>query len=142
MTTLPHLDDAAIRDILTSVTTIAVVGASTNPDRPSNHVTEFLVRKGFKVFPINPGQAGKTIEGRTILASLDEVPVAIDMVDVFRASEAVAELVEEAIAHRAKIVWTQLGVFPDAETIARAEAAGLRLVVNRCPAIEMPRLGM
>lgn len=138
----PHLDDATIRDILTSVGTIAVVGASTNPDRPSHHVTEFLVRKGFTVYPVNPGQAGKTIEGRTVLASLDEVPEPIDMIDVFRASDAVAGLVEEAIALGAKIVWTQLGVFPDAETIARAEAAGLRLVVNRCPAIEMPRLRM
>ena len=134
-------DDAYIRDILGSVKTIAVVGASANPARPSHHVTEFLVRRGYTVFPVNPGLAGQEIAGRPVYASLAEVPVPIDMVDVFRASDAVGPIVEAAIAVGAKVVWMQLGVRNDTAAEA-AEAAGLKVVMNRCPAIEMPRLGM
>jgi len=134
-------DDAYIRDILGSVKRIAVVGASANPDRPSFHVLEFLVEQGYDVVAINPGLAGREIAGRPVYAALDEVPGAIDMVDVFRNSEAAADAVDEAVAIGAKVVWLQLGVRNDAAA-ARAEAAGLKVVMNRCPAIEIPRLGM
>ena len=133
--------DAAIRDVLTSVMTIAVVGASANPARASHHVTEFLVEQGYRVYPINPGLAGKTIAGRTVFADLGSVPEPIDMVDVFRNSEAAGAVIDEAIAIGAKVVWLQLGVF-DADGAARAAAAGVTAVMNRCPAIEIPRLGI
>lgn len=134
-------DDAWIAGILQSVRTVAVVGASANPDRASFHVLEFLVRKGFDVVAINPGLAGKEIAGRPVYATLAEVPHPIDMVDVFRNSEAAGAAVDEAVAVGAKVVWLQLGVRNDAAA-ARAEAAGLKVVMNRCPAIEMPRLGL
>ena len=134
-------DDAWIAGILQSVRTVAVVGASANPDRASFHVLEFLVRKGFDVVAINPGLAGKEIAGRPVYATLADVPHPIDMVDVFRNSEAAGAAVDEAVAVGAKVVWLQLGVRNDAAA-ARAEAAGLKVVMNRCPAIEMPRLGL
>lgn len=133
--------DDHIRAVLTSVKTIAVVGASANPDRASFHVTEFLIDRGYEVYPINPGLAGKTIAGRTVWAHLSEVPVAIDMVDVFRNSDAAGAAVDEAIAVGAKVVWLQLGVRNDAAA-ARAETAGLTVIMNRCPAIEIPQLRM
>ncbi|MER2606111.1 MAG: CoA-binding protein [Siculibacillus sp.] len=134
-------DDAYIRDVLGSVKTIAVIGASANAARPSHGVTAFLARQGFTVFPINPGLAGKEIAGLTCYGSLADVPAPIDMVDVFRNSEAAGEAMDEAITIGAKVVWLQLGVRNDAGA-ARAEAAGLKVVMNRCPAIEMPRLGL
>lgn len=134
-------DDETIRTILTSVKTIAVVGASANPARASHHVTEFLVEQGFRVFPINPGLAGKEIAGQTVWGDLASVPEPIDMVDVFRNSDAAGAVIDEAIAIGAKVVWLQLGVF-DAAGAERARAAGMRAVMNRCPAIEMPRLGL
>lgn len=134
-------DDAYIRDILTSVRTIAVVGASTNPARPSFFVTKYLAERGFEVFPVNPGQAGKEIAGRPVSASLAEIPVAIDMVDVFRASEHLPGVLDEVLALTPlpKVLWMQQGVRHD-ETAARAEAAGMRVVMNRCPKIEYGRL--
>ncbi|MEW6256861.1 MAG: CoA-binding protein [Pseudomonadota bacterium] len=134
-------DDAYIRDILTSVRTIAVVGASPNPARPSFFVTKYLAERGFEVFPVNPGQAGKEIAGRAVVARLSEVPVAIDMVDVFRASEHLPGVLDEVLAldPRPKVLWMQQGVRHD-ETAERAEAAGLRVVMNRCPKIEYGRL--
>jgi predicted CoA-binding protein len=133
--------DADIRRILTSVKTIAVVGFSANPDRPSNEVAQFLQHKGFRVIPVNPGLAGQTQIGETVYATLADIPEPIDMVDVFRASEYVAGVMDEAIQARAKVVWTQLGVIDEAAA-AKGRAAGLDVVMNRCPAIEMPRLGL
>ncbi len=134
---------AYIRGILESVKAIALVGASANPDRASHHVMEFLLHQGYEVYPINPGLAGKTLLGRMVYASLADVPKAIDMVDVFRNSEAAGETVDEALALSPlpKAIWLQLGVRNDAAA-ARAEAHGVAMVMNRCPAIEMPRLGM
>ncbi|GHC79089.1 CoA-binding protein [Limoniibacter endophyticus] len=138
-----NYSDEYIRDILRSARTIAVVGASIKPERPSHGVTRFLVSRGYEVYPINPGQAGKEIAGRTIIASLADVPVPIDMIDVFRESAAMQSVVDEALAlgTRPKVIWTQLGVRDDAAASA-AERAGIKVVMNRCPAIETPRLGL
>ena len=132
-------DDAYIADILGSVKTIAVVGASPNEARPSFGVTRFLKARGYDVVAINPGHAGGEIAGCPVVASLADVGRPIDMVDVFRNSEAAGEAVDEAIAVGAKVVWLQLGVRNDAAA-ARAETAGLKVVMNRCPKIEWPRV--
>jgi uncharacterized protein len=132
--------DSDIRDILTSVKTIAVVGWSPKPDRPSHGVAAFLKRRGYRVIPVNPGQAGQQALGETVVATLAEAGP-VDMVDIFRRSEEAGAVVDAAIAARAKVVWMQLGVIDEAAA-ARARAAGLRVVMNRCPAIEIPRLGL
>ena len=134
-------DNAYIADILNSVRTIAVVGASANDVRPSYFVTKYLIDKGYEVFPVNPGHAGKEILGRMTYASLADIPVAIDMVDVFRASAAVSGIVDEVLKLEPlpKVIWMQLTVRDD-EAAARAEAAGIRVVMNRCPKIEYARL--
>jgi predicted CoA-binding protein len=134
-------EDGYIADILKGTRTIALLGASPNPARPSNGVLGFLLRKGYEVFPVNPGQAGKEILGRTVYASLADVPQPVDMVDVFRATEFLDGVIDEAIAleKRPKVVWSQLGVRDDAAA-AKAEAAGIKVVMDRCPAIEYPRL--
>lgn len=137
--TIDGLNDDAIRDILATTRRIAVVGASANPERASNHVTEFLIGRGYDVTPINPGLAGQTLHGREIAASLDDA-TPLDMVDLFRASDKVMPAVEDAIRLGAKTVWMQLGVVNE-EAAARARDAGLRVVMDRCPAIEVPRLG-
>lgn len=135
-----HYDDAYISDILHGARTIAVVGASANEERPSFRVMNFLIQKGYSVFPVNPGHAGREILGRMAYARLAEVPVAIDMVDVFRASEAVPSVVDQALAlvPLPKVIWMQLGV-QHAAAAAKAEAAGVKVVMNRCPKIEYPR---
>jgi uncharacterized protein len=133
--------DDYLRDILTSVRTIAVVGASPRRERPSHGVMAYLQRRGYRTLPVNPFAAGGRINGETVYASLAEVPEAIDMVEVFRRPEAAGAVVDAAIAVGAKIVWMQLGVRDDAAA-ARAEANGLKVVMNRCPAIEIPRLGL
>ena len=134
-------DDSYIADILASVKTIAVVGASANEVRPSFFVLKYLIGKGYTVFPINPGHAGKEIAGRMTYARLADVPEPIDMVDVFRASAAVPGVVDEALAldPLPKVIWTQLGV-RDETAAAKAEAAGIRVVMDRCPKIEFGRL--
>ncbi len=134
-------EDAYIRAILDGVRTIAVVGASANPVRPSYLVMTYLAERGYTVYPVNPGQAGKVVAGLTFSRSLADVPVPIDMVDVFRAPEHVPQVLDEvlALAQRPKVLWTQLGVRDDAAA-ARAEAAGLQVVMNRCPKIEYGRL--
>ncbi|MCS0496110.1 CoA-binding protein [Ancylobacter sp. MQZ15Z-1] len=138
-----HYDDAFIADWLGKVHTIAVVGASPNPARPSHGVARFLAMHGYKVFAINPGQAGRDVAGLPTYARLADVPEAIDMVDVFRAPQYLPGVVDEALAlsPRPKLIWGQLGVRDD-EAAATAEAAGVAVIMNRCPAIEMPRLGL
>jgi predicted CoA-binding protein len=134
-------DNAYIAGILNSVKTIAMVGASANDVRPSYFVLKYLLGKGFSVFPINPGQAGKEILGRMTYARLADVPEPIDMVDVFRGSAAVPRLVDEVLRldPLPKVIWMQLGVRHD-EAAARAEAAGIKVVMNRCPKIEYGKL--
>src|SRR3954454_17856698 len=134
-------DNAYISDILNGVRTVAVVGASANDVRPSFFVTKYLLDKGFAVHPINPGQAGKTLLGRTIYGRLADVPEPIDMVDIFRAADAVPGIVAEALAldPLPKVIWMQLTIRNDAAA-RQAEAAGLKVVMNRCPKIEYGRL--
>jgi uncharacterized protein len=133
--------DPYLRDILTGVRTIAVVGASPRRGRPSHGVMAYLQRRGYRTIPVNPNAAGGTIHGETCYATLAEIPEPIDMVDIFRRAETAGEVVDEAIAVGAKVVWMQLGVRDDDAAI-RAEARGIKVVMNRCPAIEIPRLGL
>ena len=136
--------DAKLRRILSNARTIALVGASMNWNRPSYFVMKYLQGKGYRVIPVNPGQAGKDLLGERVYASLRDIPRdtvgPIDMVDVFRASDQVGPIVDDAIAIGARVVWMQLGVRNDAAA-AKAEAAGLEVVMNRCPKIEFGRLG-
>jgi predicted CoA-binding protein len=133
--------DPYLRDILTSVRTVAVVGASPRRERPSHGVMAYLQRCGYRAIPVNPNAAGATINGETVYARLADVSEPIDMVDVFRRTEMAGGVVDQAIAVHAKVVWMQLGVRDD-DAAARAEAHGLQVVMNRCPAIEIPRLGL
>lgn len=136
-------DDDLIRRVLKDTRTIAMAGASPNWVRPSNFAMKYLQGKGYQVHPINPGHAGKEIWGRRTYASLVDVPGPIDMLDIFRNSEAAGELVDEAIRLKdekgIKIIWMQLGVINDAAA-KRAEDAGLIVVMDRCPKIEYGRL--
>ena len=131
--------DPYLRDILTTVRTIAVVGASPRRERPSHGVMAYLQRRGYRTIPINPNAEGSTINGETVYARLAEVPEPIDMVDVFRRTEMAGGVVDEAIAVGANVIWMQLGVRDDTAA-ARAETRGIKVVMNRCPAIEIPRL--
>lgn len=138
---MPLESDNDIRALLQGVKTIAMVGASANPMRDSHGVMAFLQEQGYRVIPVNPGLAGQELLGGKVAASLADIDGSIDMVDIFRNSEAAGPVVDDAIAAGAKAVWMQLGVInPDAAT--RAEAAGLKVVMNRCPKIEIPRLGL
>jgi len=130
-----------IRAILDEVKTVAIVGASANEVRPSFFVTRYMIDKGYTVYPLNPGMAGKEICGRPVYASLAEVPEAIDMVDIFRNSDAAAGVVDEALSLTPlpKVIWMQLTVRHDAAA-AKAEAAGVRVMMNRCPKIEYGKL--
>lgn len=141
MPSFPAPSDAKIRRILTSVQTIALIGASAKPQRPSHEVMAYLQRRGYKVFPVNPGIAGSQLLGETVYARLEDVPRPIDMVDIFREPSALPAIVDSAIAVGAKVLWGQLGVV-HAEAAATAQAAGLAVVMDRCPAIEIPRLGL
>ena len=134
-------DPAYIRGILDSVKTVAIVGASANEVRPSFFVTKYMIDKGYTVYPLNPGIAGQEILGRPVYASLADVPEPIDMVDIFRNSEAAAGVVDEALAldPLPKVIWMQLTVRHD-EAAAKAEAAGIKVVMNRCPKIEYGKL--
>lgn len=138
---MPISSDQEIRDVLLSVKTIALLGASPRPDRPSNGVMRFLLSKGYRVIPVNPGQAGKEIHGQPVYATLADIPEPVDMVDVFRASEYLPAIVDEILAMQSRpdVLWTQLDVV-HAGAGKRAEEGGLKVVMNRCPAIEFPRL--
>ena len=133
--------DAYLRDILTEVRTIAVVGASPRPSRPSHRVMRYLQRHGYRAIPVNPFAVGDEILGERVYTSLADIREPVDMVDIFRRSEAAGAVVDEAIAIGAKVVWMQLDVRDDAAAL-RAETKGLRVVMDRCPAIEIPRLGL
>jgi predicted CoA-binding protein len=132
--------DGYLRELLGSVKSVAIVGASNKDVRPSYFVAAYLLDKGYRVFPINPGLAGSFILGQTVYANLREVPEPIDMVDIFRASDAAPAIVEEALALQPlpKVIWMQIGVRNDAAAL-RAEQAGLKVVMNRCPKIEYGR---
>jgi predicted CoA-binding protein len=134
------LNDGQIRDLLTGTKRIAVVGASNKPARASYGVMQFLLDRGFEVVPVNPGLAGQSILGQTVVASLEEAGP-LDMVDLFRNAADVGPPVEEAIRLGAKTIWMQLEIVNKAAADA-ARKAGLTVVMDRCPAIEMPRLGM
>ena len=133
--------DSLIRDILKSVKRIALVGASANEARPSWIVTKYLIDRGYDVIPVNPGLAGQTILGKTVYAALKDIPGAIDMVEIFRNSEAAGPITDEALAldPLPKVIWMQLSVRND-EAAARAEAKGVTVIMNRCPKIEYGRL--
>lgn len=137
--------DDYLTSILKSARTIAVVGASPNAARPSHGVMRFLMSKGHAVIPINPGHAGGEILGQRVYGALADVPGPVDMIDVFRNSDAVPAVIQEVIAEKDRLqvqsVWMQLGVRHDIAAAA-AESAGLQVVMNRCPAIEYPRLGL
>ena len=130
-----------IRDILRSVRVIALVGASDNEVRPSYFVLKYLLDKGYTVIPVNPALAGKTVLGQKAYESLAGIPEAIDMVDIFRNAQAAGLIVDDALAlpHRPNVIWMQLGVRND-EAAARAEAQGLKVVMNRCPKMEYGKL--
>lgn len=134
------MQDDAIRDLLLTTRRIAVVGASDRPDRPSHGVFGFLLARGYDAVPVNPLLAGRAIHGRPVLASLDEA-APLDLVDVFRRSADAGAVVDEAIRLGARAVWLQLGVV-DEPAAVRARVAGLRVVMDRCPAIEWRRLGL
>ncbi len=134
-----NYSDEHIRGVLNRTRTIAMVGASANWNRPSYFAMKYLQHKGYRVIPVNPAAAGQEILGERAYATLKDVPEAVDMVDIFRNSEAAGPIVDDAIAIGAKIVWMQLGVRND-EAARRAEAAGLTVIMNRCPKIEYGRL--
>ena len=131
--------DSLIRKILRETKTIAMVGSSAHWIRPSYFAMKYLQRKGFRVIPVNPREAGNTILGETVYARLADIPDPVDLVDIFRNSEAAGEIADEAIEAGIKVVWMQLGVRNDAAA-ERVEAAGLTMIMNRCPKIEFGRL--
>ena len=135
--------DALIRDVLQSTKTIALVGASPKAERPSHGVMRFLLQNGYRVIPVNPGQVGKEILGQPVVGRLADIDEPVDLIDVFRAPEQLGEVVDEVLDMKRlpRFIWGQLGVRNDA-VAAKAEAAGLTVVMNRCPAIEIPRLGL
>ena len=136
-------DDAHMRRILREVRTIAMVGASPNWVRPSNFAMKYLQGKGYKVIPLNPGQAGKEILGEPCYASVAEIPGTVDMIDIFRNSEAAGAVVNDilpiASEKKIRVIWMQLGIRND-DAAARAKAAGLTVIMDRCPKIEYGRL--
>ena len=134
-------DDAEIKALLEGARTIALVGASDRPDRPSYRVMAMLQDHGYRVIPVNPQITGEHLHGEFVFRELAQIGEPIDIVDIFRRPLAAGEAVDEAIAVGAKVVWMQLGVINE-DAAARAEAAGLKVVMDRCPAIEIPRLGV
>src|SRR5688500_14399241 len=138
---MPLTRDEDIYDLLANTRTIAMVGASDRPDRPSYGVMTYLQSRGYRVIPVNPQITGEHIHGEFVFRELGQIGLTVDMVDIFRRPIAAGEAVDEAIAAGAKSVWLQIGVINE-EAAARAEAAGLKVVMDRCPKIEIPRLGV
>ncbi|HBB83706.1 MAG TPA: CoA-binding protein [Sulfitobacter sp.] len=135
------MTDALIKDVLTRTRRIAVVGVSPNPTRPSHYVAEYLQQKGYDVVPVNPMHAGKEVFGKTIVATLAEIDPPVQMVDIFRRSEDVPPVVDEALAAFPELetIWMQMGI-TNAEAAAKAEARGVDVIQDRCPKVEIPRL--
>ena len=138
---MPITSDAEIADLLRETRTIAMVGASDRPDRPSYGVMKFLVDRGYRVLPVNPQITGEHIHGEYVWRELAQIGEPIDLVDIFRRPQAAGDAVDDAIAAGAKAVWMQLGVINE-EAAARADAAGLKVVMDSCPVIEIRRLGL
>ena len=131
--------DEAIAQLLLQAKRIALVGASAKPARPSHRVMQFLLDEGYEVIPINPGLAGQKLLGQTVYASLEDLPTSVDMADIFRDAASLPEVTQEVMAAGIPAIWTQLGVV-HGEAERTAVDAGLQLVADRCPAIEIPRL--
>jgi predicted CoA-binding protein len=138
---MPLTRDEDIFELLAKTRTIAMIGASDRPDRPSHGVMAYLQSRGYRVLPVNPQITGEHVHGEYVWRELSQIGESIDLVDIFRRPQAAGEAVDEAIAAGAKAVWMQLGVINE-EAAARAEAAGLEVVMHRCPKIEIPRLGV
>jgi hypothetical protein len=138
---MPLTGDEDIAQLLRETRTIALIGASDRPDRPSWGVMRFLQAHGYRVLPVNPQITGEHVHGEYVWRELSQIGEPIDMVDIFRRPLAAGEAVDEAIAAGAKSVWLQIGVI-NHEAAARAEAAGLKVVMDKCPKIEIPRLGL
>lgn len=135
------MQDNEIRDILQNVKTIALVGASDNPGRPSYGVMAYLLTQGYQVTPVSPKLAGQELLGQKVVGSLAEISHQVDMVDVFRNADAAYGVAQEAIAIKAKVLWLQIGVINEQAAVL-AKEAGLQVVMDRCPKIEIPRLGI
>ncbi len=138
---MPLTRDEDIAGLLSNARTIAMVGASDRPSRPSYGVMRFLQDHGYRVIPVNPQITGEHVHGEFVWRDLSQIGVPIDIVDIFRRPEAAGDAVDQAIAAGAKAVWLQIGVINE-DAAARAEAAGLKVVMDRCPKIEIPRLGV
>ena len=138
---MPLTRDEDIAELLRNARTIAMVGASDRPNRPSHGVMRILQDHGYRVLPVNPQIAGQHVHGEFVWTELAQIGIPIDIVDIFRRPEAAGDAVDQAILAGAKAVWMQLGVINE-EAASRAEAAGLKVVMNRCPKIEIPRLGV
>ena len=138
---MPLETDQDIARLLAETKRIALVGASAKPERASNRILKFLIEQGYEVIPVNPGLAGQKLHGAEVVASLRDIADPIDMVDIFRNSHDAGGAIDEAIEVGAKSAWTQLDVINEPAAM-RAEAAGLKVVMDRCPKIEIPRLGL
>ncbi|KQN56791.1 CoA-binding protein [Erwinia sp. E602] len=135
------MSDQTITDVLNTTRSIALVGASDNPARASYHVMAFLLAQGYQVIPVSPKLAGKELLGQKAYARLADIPQPVDMVDVFRNSEAAWGVAQEAIAIGAKTLWLQIGVINEQAGVLAADA-GLKVIMDRCPKVEIPRLGL